>query len=55
MSLGCPVTTVGTWFGFAPPSLEVVASIAGLVAIYLVAAELLKRLAIGRAGTTRRN
>jgi len=42
-----PFTPVGTWFGFHAPPMEVTASVAALVIIYLVCAELLKRIAIG--------
>ncbi|WIM11934.1 magnesium-translocating P-type ATPase [Enhydrobacter sp.] len=41
-----PFSTPGAWFGFAPLSLPLAACIGLLVAIYLAAAEVLKRLAV---------
>jgi Mg2+-importing ATPase len=43
-----PFSSVGAWFGFAPPSLAIVLSMIGLVIVYLIAAELMKKVAIGR-------
>jgi len=42
-----PFSSVGAWLGFMPPPLAVVLSIFALVAAYLIAAELMKRIAIG--------
>lgn len=41
-----PFTPIGAWFGFVVPPFAVLASIGGLVLIYLILAELLKPLAI---------
>jgi Mg2+-importing ATPase len=43
-----PFSVVGAWFGFTAPPLGVVLSIGGLVIVYLIAAELMKGIAIGR-------
>jgi len=43
-----PFSAVGAWFGFESPPPEVLAAIAGLLVVYLVAAELMKPLAITR-------
>lgn len=43
-----PFSGVGAWFGFTAPSLAVVLSMIGLVIVYLIAAELMKKVAIGR-------
>jgi Mg2+-importing ATPase len=43
-----PFSSVGAWFGFAQPSLAIVLSMIGLVIVYLIAAELMKKVAIGR-------
>jgi len=51
-----PFSSVGAWLGFMPPPLAVVLSIFALVAAYLIAAELMKRIAIGpRHATARRD
>ncbi len=42
-----PFSPVGAWFGFQVPPLEVVCSVGLVVVVYLVCAELLKRLAVG--------
>ena len=42
-----PFTPVGTWFGFRAPPAAMLVSIAAIVVAYLVAAELLKSLALG--------
>ena len=41
-----PFSAAGAWFGFRPPPLEVAAGAGLLVVIYLVAAELIKQIAI---------
>ena len=47
VAMALPFTPMGLWFGFEAPSGIVLASIAGVVVAYLVAAELLKSLATG--------
>ena len=49
VALVVPFTPVGRWSGFVTPPLAVTASIGGIVLVYLVCAELLKRLAITSA------
>jgi Mg2+-importing ATPase len=46
VALALPFTPAGGWFGFVPPSPAVLAAIAVLVVAYLVAAELVKPLAL---------
>jgi P-type Mg2+ transporter len=57
-AFAAPFTPLGAWFGFQPPSPTVLASVAAIVAAYLVTAELLKPLALrriaGRPGRLRR-
>ena len=49
-ALVIPFSPLGGWFGFSPPGALLTVSLAGIVLAYLVAAELLKPLAIaGRA------
>jgi Mg2+-importing ATPase len=43
-----PFSGVGAWLGFTPPPLGIVLSVTGLVIVYLIAAEFLKKIAIGR-------
>lgn len=43
-----PFSGIAAWFGFAAPSLTIMLSMIGLVIIYLIAAELMKKVAIGR-------
>jgi len=52
MALILPFSAIGAWFGFSALPLAVTLSIALLVAVYLVAAELAKRIAVpaGRPG-----
>lgn len=47
VALVLPYSSIGGWFGFAPPPLTVVASICGLVLFYLISAELMKKIALG--------
>ena len=49
-----PFTPLAGWFGFETPPLAMMGGITLLVAAYLVAAELLKRLALGRLPGLRR-
>jgi len=49
VALAIPFTPLGALFGFQPPPLVVNLTLAGLVALYLLAAELVKPLAIRRA------
>lgn len=46
VAIALPFTPIGTWFGFVIPSFAVLASVGGLVLIYLLLAELLKPWAI---------
>lgn len=48
-----PFTPLGRWFGFAIPPLPVVIGVGGLVAVYLLAAELIKPWAIRDGGASR--
>ncbi len=54
VALVVPFTPVGRWFGFAPPGPAIMAGIAGLVVVYLCAAELLKATAMGEVKARRR-
>ncbi|WP_406856340.1 magnesium-translocating P-type ATPase [Alsobacter sp. KACC 23698] len=47
-AMAIPFTPLGTWFGFQPPSPAVLAGVAAIVAVYLVAAEALKPMALRR-------
>jgi Mg2+-importing ATPase len=49
-----PFSPIGAWFGFQAPPLDVTCSVALIVAVYLVCAELMKRLAIGSAVLSRK-
>jgi len=42
-----PFSPVGAWFGFQVPPLEVTVSVGLIVVVYLVFAELMKRIAVG--------
>ena len=50
-----PFTPVGRWFGFVPPPAAALAGVLGLVAVYLVSAQVLKRHSLlqPRAGPDR--
>jgi Mg2+-importing ATPase len=50
-----PFSPIGAWFGFQAPPLEVAASVGLIVVVYLVCAELVKRLAIGSRAVQRRD
>jgi Mg2+-importing ATPase len=43
IAVALPYTSLGAWFGFAPLPLAFLAALAGMVAIYLVLAEFVKR------------
>ena len=47
VALVLPFITIGRWFDFTVPGIAVLAAVAGITAGYLVAAQLLKRLAAG--------
>ena len=49
VALTLPLTPLGGWFGFVAPPPAMLAAIAGLVAVYLVCAELVKPLAVRSA------
>jgi Mg2+-importing ATPase len=49
-----PFSPAGEWFGFTAPPLHVAFAVGLLVVAYLLAAELLKRLAIGPASRATR-
>jgi len=53
LALVVPFTAMGRWFGFATPSLAVLAAIAAITAGYLASAELFKRLAVKNGGRLR--
>jgi Mg2+-importing ATPase len=44
-----PFSPIGAWFGFRAPPLEITCSVVLIVFIYLACAELVKRVALGRA------
>jgi P-type Mg2+ transporter len=46
VALTLPLTPLGGWFGFVTPPPAMLAAIAGLVAVYLVCAELIKPFAV---------
>jgi Mg2+-importing ATPase len=50
VALVLPFTPAGRWFGFQAPPLTVSFALCGVVAAYLVSAELLKTFAIGQVG-----
>ena len=54
VALVLPFSPVGAWFGFTAPPLAVVASTGLLVLVYLIAAEMMKKIAIGRLLTIAR-
>jgi P-type Mg2+ transporter len=45
-ALALPFTPLGSWFGFETPPVAVLAAIGTIIVIYLVAAEMLKPLAL---------
>jgi P-type Mg2+ transporter len=47
VALALPFTLLGHWFDFAAPSAAVLFAVGGITAGYLIAAQLLKRLAAG--------
>ncbi len=49
VALVLPFSSVGAWFGFAPPPAAILAAIGGVLVTYIVAAELMKPLAIAPA------
>ena len=51
-AMGLPFTPLGNWFGFAVPPLPVLVSVSVLVALYLIAAELIKPWAIRDGGAS---
>ncbi|MFX8782164.1 hypothetical protein ABTM76_19995, partial [Acinetobacter baumannii] len=46
-----PLSLLGGWFGFERPSPTVMLAIAGITAVYLIAAQWLKGLALGRVSS----
>ena len=48
MAMALPFLPMGDWFGFVSPPLEQCGALVAVVAVYLIAAELLKYAAIGR-------
>ena len=56
VALAIPFSPLGAWFGFRAPATPVTLALLGIVALYLVCAELLKPLAIrGAAGLSARD
>jgi Mg2+-importing ATPase len=46
VAMALPFAAISAWFGFVPPGGTVLAALAALVAVYLLAAEFIKRLAL---------
>jgi Mg2+-importing ATPase len=49
VAMAVPFLPIGAWFGFVSPPAEQCGALVAVVALYLVAAELLKYIAIGRS------